>query len=223
MKRIKVNAKHIYLAIFSALTILFSSGCSVVGISDVEEAAYVVVIKDNDFELRHYEPMLIVETTIDDNFENAGNKAFKRLFAYISGNNVANQEIAMTAPVIADPAEKIRGTDIAMTAPVLQEYSKGRWRYAFVLPRNFTLKTAPQPLDENINLAEVAGKKVAVIRFSGFWSKETMQNKTSKLKSWISANNLTSLSEPRWAGYNPPWTIPFLRRNEVLIDVAQGK
>ena len=215
--------KRLYFTVFGALILLLPSGCSVVGINNVEEAVYTVVIKDKNFELRDYDPMIIVETTIDDDFENAGNKAFRRLFAYITGNNVANSEIAMTAPVIADPAGMSTGTDIAMTAPVLQEYSKGGWRYAFVLPADITLETAPKPLDDNVKLAEVARKKVAIIQFSGLWSEESMQDETSELNDWISANNLTPSSEPRWAGYNPPWTIPFLRRNEVMIDVQQGK
>jgi hypothetical protein len=219
IKRSNPKAKRLYYIIFGALILQLSTGCSLVGINNVEEAAYTVAIKEDNFELRDYDPMIIVETTIDDDFENAGSKAFRRLFAYISGDNVANSEIAMTAPVIADAAGTSPGTDIAMTAPVLQEYSKGGWRYAFVLPADFTLETAPKPLDDNVTLAEVAGKKVAVIQFSGFWSEESMQDKTSELNDWISANNLTASSEPRWAGYNPPWTIPFLRRNEVMIDV----
>ena len=191
--------------------------------NNVEEAVYTVVIKDNNFELRDYDPMIIVEATIDDDFENAGNKAFRRLFAFITGNNMANSEIAMTAPVIADPAGMSPGTDIAMTAPVLQEYSKSGWRYAFVLPDDLTLETAPKPMDDDVKLAEVAGNKVAVIQFSGLWSEESMQDETSELNDWISTNNLRSSSGSRWAGYNPPWTILFLRRNEVMIDVQQGK
>ena len=136
---------------------------------------------------------------------------------------MANSEIAMTAPIIADPAGTIPGTHIAMTAPILQEYSKGSWRYAYVLPADLTLETAPKPLDDDLELAEVAGKKVAVIQFSGLWSEESIQDETSELNDWISVNNLTSSSGPRWACYNPPWTIPFLRRNEVMIDVQQGK
>jgi len=223
IKHLNYGTKRLYIMVFGALTLLLTSGCSLVGINNGEEAVYTVVIKDDNFELRDYDPMVIVVTTIDDSFENAGNKAFRRLFAYITGNNVANREIAMTAPVIADPADMSTGTDIAMTAPVLQEYSKSGWRYAFVLPTDFTLETAPKPLDDKVKLTEVAGKKVAVIQYSGFWSEENMQEKTSELKDWIRANNLTVSSEPRWAGYNPPWTIPFFRRNEVMIDVQQGK
>ena len=208
---------------FSALIVIFSSGCSVVGINTVDEAGYTIALKDDNFELRDYAPMVVVETTIDDDFESAGNKAFRRLFAYISGDNVANSEIAMTAPVIADPALKGAGKDIAMTAPVLQQHSEGGWRYAFVLPADFTLETAPRPLADTVKLAEVPAKKVAVIQYSGFWSEENMQNKTSELNDWISANKLLPLSKPRWAGYNPPWTLPFLRRNEVMIDVRQGE
>ena len=223
IQRLIPGAKRLYSTAFGALMLVLSSGCSLVGINNVEEAAYTAVIKDDPFELRDYEPMVIVETTIDDDFENAGNKAFRRLFAYITGDNVTNTDISMTAPVIADPAGTSSGTDIAMTAPVLQEYSQGGWRYAFVLPADLTLETAPKPIDDKVRLAQVAGKKVAVIQYSGFWSEDSMQEKTSELNDWISANNLTAISEPRWAGYNPPWTIPFLRRNEVMIDVQQGK
>ena len=223
IQRLIPGAKRLYFTAFAALMPVLSSGCSLVGINSVEEAAYTAVIKDAPFELRDYEPMVIVETTIDDDFENAGNKAFKRLFAYITGDNVTNSDISMTAPVIADPAGTSSGTDIAMTAPVLQEYSQGGWRYAFVLPADLTLETAPKPIDDKVRLAQVPGKNVAVIQYSGFWSEDSMQEKTSQLNDWISANNLTATSEPRWAGYNPPWTIPFLRRNEVMIDVQQGK
>jgi len=235
---VRPDVKRLYFTFFSALIILLSSGCSLVGISSVEEAAYTVVLKDDNFELRDYEPMVIVETTIDDDFESAGNKAFKRLFAYITGNNVSNSEISMTAPVIAnpeivdpasvepdiaDPSNTNQGKDISMTAPVLQQYSQAGWHYAFVLPAELTLETAPKPLDENVRLAVIPGKKVAVIQYSGFWSEQNLQDKTSELNDWMSDNNLTPSSEPRWAGYNPPWTIPFLRRNEVMIDVQQGK
>ena len=219
IKPLTPAAKRLYFTAFGALTLLLSSGCSVVGISNVEEAAYTVLIKDDSFELRDYDPMVIVETTIDDDFENAGNKAFRRLFAYITGDNVTNSDISMTAPVIADPAGTSSGTDIAMTAPVLQQYSRGGWRYAFVLPTDLTLDTAPRPIDDRVRLAQVPAKKVAVIQYSGFWNEHSMQEKTSVLNDWISTNNLTATSEPRWAGYNPPWTIPFLRRNEVMIDV----
>ena len=219
IQQLTLGAKRPYFTAFAALMLVLSSGCSVVGINSVEEAAYTAVITDDPFELRDYEPMVIVETTIDDDFENAGNKAFKRLFAYITGNNLSNSDISMTAPVIADPAATSSGTDIAMTAPVLQQYSQGGWRYAFVLPADLTLETAPKPIDDKVRLAEVEPRKVAVIQYSGFWSEHSMQQKTSALNDWISANNLIATSEPRWAGYNPPWTIPFLRRNEVMIDV----
>jgi len=208
---------------FAGVMLLLSSGCSLVGISHVEEAVYTVVIKEDNFELRDYQPVIIVETTIEDNFKNAGSKAFRRLFAYITGNNVTNSELAMTAPVIADPAGVSSGTDIAMTAPVLQEYGQDGWRYAFVLPADITLERAPKPLDENVKLVQVPGKKVAVVQFSGCWDEAGMRDKSSELNRWIKANNLIPSSVPRWAGYNPPWTIPFLRRNEVMIDVVQGE
>jgi hypothetical protein len=213
-----IKNRFIY-RVFGTLSMLVISGCSVIGINGVEEAAYSVIVKEANIELRDYDPMVIVETTIDDDFDTAGNKAFRRLFAYISGNNVAKSEIAMTAPVIADQTGDGGGRTIAMTAPVLEEYTGEGWRYMFVLPAGYTLDTAPEPLDNTVKLTEMPAKKVAVIRYSGFWSEENMQEKTAELNRWVAANALTSISEPRWAGYNPPWTIPFLRRNEVMIDV----
>lgn len=223
IKHLHTDSKRFYLLPLIVVMFLLSSGCSLVGISNVEEAAYTVVIKDGDFELRDYQPMVIAQTTINDEFDEAGNKAFRRLFAYISGDNTSNSEISMTAPVIARPAGENSGKKIAMTAPVLQEAGQDGWRYAFVLPAEITLETAPEPMDDKVTLAKVPAKMVAVIQYSGFWSEAGMMEKATELRSWIKTRHLKSLSEPRWAGYNPPWTIPFLRRNEVMIDVQPSE
>ena len=210
--------KRVFSYLLAPLAILFSSGCSLVGISNVEEARYTVVVKQDNFELRDYAPMVVVETTIDSDFEDAGDKAFRPLFNYISGNNAGNLEIAMTAPVIADQDTE-SGQKIAMTAPVIAESDKQGWHYRFVLPAEFTIDNAPKPLDERVRLLEIPGSKVAVIRYSGFWSEDGMREKTAELERWIQEQSLTPASQPRWAAYNPPWTLPFMRRNEVLVDV----
>jgi hypothetical protein len=207
------------LSIASLITLPLISGCSVFGVNTVEEAAYDVLMAEDKYELRLYEPMVVAETYIEDDFDNAGNQAFRKLFGYISGDNTASSEIAMTAPVIANPGESGKGEKLDMTVPVLEQKSEQGWRYVFVLPAGYSIQTAPEPLNEDVKLASQPQKRVAIVRYSGSWNEEAMDEQTIQLKQWIAANGLTAVSEPRWAGYNPPWTLPFLRRNEVMIDV----
>jgi hypothetical protein len=203
----------------SLIIIPLISGCSAFGINNVEEARYDLLIADDNYELRLYEPMLIAETYVEGDFDQAGNQAFRKLFGYISGENTSSSEIAMTAPVIADPGGSGNGEKINMTVPVLEQKNEQGWRYMFVLPADYSIQTAPQPLQQDIKLSSQPQKRVAVIRYSGLSDENAIDDKTVQLRQWIAANGLIPVSEPRWAGYNPPWTIPFLRRNEVMIDV----
>ena len=125
----------------------------------------------------------------------------------------------MTAPVIARQNKSGQGEKINMTAPVFEERNDGGWRFMFVLPASYSIETAPIPLDPEVKLSVIPEKKVAVNRYTGFWNEKVMNEKMKQLDDWIAANDLVAASKPRWAGYNPPWTIPFLRRNEVMIDV----
>ena len=106
-----------------------------------------------------------------------------------------------------------------MTVPVLEQKNEQGWRYMFVLPASYSIQTAPEPLNGDVKLSNQPQKRVAVIRYSGSSNEKAIDEQTIQLKQWIAANNLTPVSESRWAGYNPPWTLPFLRRNEVMIDV----
>ena len=206
-------------SISGLITVPLISGCSVFGINTVEEARYDLLADDDNYELRLYKPMVIAETYIEGDFDKAGDQAFRKLFGYISGDNLSSSEIAMTAPVIASASQSDRGKKIDMTAPVLQERKEQGWRYMFVLPADYSIQTAPEPSHEDVKLSRQPQKRVAVIRYSGSWDEYAIDEKTIQLKQWIAANGLTPASEPRWAGYNPPWTLPFLRRNEVMIDV----
>lgn len=206
---------------FSSLIVIpLLSGCSVFGINHVEEASYKVLRVENNYELRLYQPMVIAETFVEGDFEVAGDIAFRKLFSYISKGNTSSSKIAMTAPVIADQT----GTgglskNIDMTVPVQEEHKDQGWRYMFVLPVDYSIDTAPEPLDENVTLSTMPQRKVAVLRFSGLRNEKVINEKTVLLKQWIEANSLTAASKPHWAGYNPPWTLPFFRRNEVMIDI----
>ncbi|MDH6236765.1 hypothetical protein H4V99_001510 [Cryobacterium sp. CG_9.6] len=130
-----------------------------------DQQPYDVVRTESDFELRRYPEHLLAEVTTDGEFDDAGNKAFRYLFAYISGANRSRQKVAMTAPVVqANASEKI-----AMTAPVVQQgsTSSGLFDVAFVLPAGFTAETAPQPTDSMVRLRTVPESLVAVVRFRG--------------------------------------------------------
>jgi hypothetical protein len=207
--------KRLLLFVF----IIFQSACSVVGIRSAEEAKFQVIMEQGDFQLRQYATFVVAETFIDSNFDKAGSEAFGRLFSYISGDNVSAEKIAMTAPVLAKRDAENSGQKIAMTAPVITEKQTEGWRYYFVLPQELTLSSAPKPAKPDVKLKEITSKKVAVIQFSGLWDEDVFNKKVSELESWILENNLESISLPSFAGYDPPWTLPFLRRNEVLIDV----
>lgn len=202
--------------IYSAGLAICLSSCSVIGITSVPEAKYDTIKKESDFSIRDYQPLTEAQITITDtDYDKAVNKGFMQLFKYITGANTVNEKISMAAPVLTDE----KSQNIAMTAPVLISDSDNAWTIAFVLPDSYTIKTAPKPTNENIKLVEKPQKKVAVIKFSGFMSKDSIDDNTQKLKAWISDNKLEVIGKPMAAGYNPPWTIPFLRTNEILIEI----
>jgi hypothetical protein len=180
-----------------------------------EEAPFAVVDRQGPFELRQYQPYVVAETLVDGEFETVGNEGFRRLFRYISGENRSARSIAMTAPVAQESASE----KIAMTAPVNQEKVGGRWRIAFVLPANYTLADAPKPTDPLVTLAEVPGRLVAAVRYSGTWSRSRYEERLAALTTFIQDKKLTAVGEPVFARYNPPFMPWFLRRNEILVPV----
>lgn len=199
--------------------ILFLSGCSLVGVRSVEEANYSVLRNQDQYQVREYETLVVAETLVNTGFDEAGNVAFKRLFAYISGDNKSASKIAMTAPVMALKQNGEKGEVISMTTPVTGEKSALGWRFAFVLPAAYTLENAPLPNSPEVKLALVPARKVAVMRYSGSWNETSYETNLEMLEEWMRQNQLEADSLPRVAGYDPPWTLPFLRRNEIMIDV----
>jgi len=183
-----------------------------------EEAPYTVIKTDDIFELREYAPQVLAEIIVDGDLEGAGNKAFRPLFRYISGDNKSRGKIAMTAPV----SQEQMGEKISMTAPVSQQSVQGKWAVSFMMPASYTMETLPVPDDPNIKLRQVPARRVAAVRYSGFWSEEKYLLNKEKLGKWIKDNRYTVTGEPVWARYNPPFTLWFMRRNEILIPVAAG-
>jgi effector-binding domain-containing protein len=180
-----------------------------------EEAPYKVVKKDSKFEIRDYAPHILAETVVEGNLEEAGNKAFNRLFRYISGDNRSRDKVAMTAPVSQEPM----GEKIKMTAPVGQQRVQESWAVSFMMPASYTLETLPEPDDPKVTLRQVPARRMAVVRYSGFWREKNYLRYKMELESWIQERGLTILGDPVWARYNPPFTPWFLRRNEILIPV----
>jgi effector-binding domain-containing protein len=180
-----------------------------------EEAKYTVIMKEGSYELRQYEPHIIAETTVEGDYDKAGNEGFRRLFKYISGENQKKQSIAMTTPVSQDAGPE----KIAMTAPVSQERTGGQWRIAFVMPAEYTMDTLPQPVDPKVLLKQVPARRMAAIIYSGSWSKARYEEHKALLEAFIQKQKLSPRGEPILARYNSPFTLWFLRRNEVLVPV----
>jgi len=182
----------------------------------IEEAAYTVTARDGAFEIRDYAPHVVAETLVEGTLEEAGNKAFNRLFRYISGGNRSREKVAMTAPVSQQP----QGEKIAMTAPVAQQRAQGRWAVSFMMPASYTLETLPAPEDPQVTLRRVPARRMAGVRYSGSWSEKGYRHNLEKLESWMRGKGLAPAGEPVWARYNSPFSLWFLRRNEILIPVA---
>jgi effector-binding domain-containing protein len=180
-----------------------------------EEAKYEVVRTDGDVEIRDYASHIVAETVVDTNMEEAGNQAFNKLFNYISGNNSSQKKIEMTAPV----SQEAQGEEIAMTAPVAQETRDSKYAVSFMMPASFTMETIPAPKDETVKIREIPARRVASIRYSGRWTEENYLNYKKELEEWMKKEGVEADGEPVWARYNPPFTLWFLRRNEVLIPV----
>jgi len=194
-----------------------------------EEPQYSVVVADGAMELRRYAPMLIAETEVEGSLDEASNKGFRLIADYIFGNNQSSDaerqaRIAMTAPVTAEP----QPSRIAMTAPVTAEPQSAaadmqaarRWRIHFVMPSQYTLDTIPKPGNPLVQLREVPARHYAVHRYSGFNTLSRVQLKTDELLQWAGARSLTVTGTPQLARYNPPWTLPMFRRNEIMVEVA---
>lgn len=198
--------------ILAAGLIAITGGCA----TSVEQARYQIRSKDGKFEIRDYASHVVAETVVDGTMEDAGNKAFRKLFGYISGRNRSQAKIAMTAPVVQGAS----GEKIAMTAPVGQQRKEAGWAVSFTMPASYSLETLPAPTDPKVVLRQVPATRMAAVRYSGTWSTKRYRRYERELKAWIEDAKCRRLGEPVWARYNPPFTPWFLRRNEVLIPVG---
>jgi len=197
----------------------------------IEEPAYSVASQADGYEIREYAPYVIAETTISGakSRDDAARKGFPIVAGYIFGDNTAKDKIAMTVPVNteADDSEKIAMTTpvniekIAMTAPVNTEAedTEGTYKVSFVMPSKYTLATLPTPNDNRVELREVPARKVAVKRFSWSSSEATFKKQEAELLMALARDGVETIGATNIARYNTPWTIPFMLRNEVQIEI----
>lgn len=189
----------------------------------IEEPTYMIVQTNDTYEIRKYNSYLVAQTSVSGTFDEMGKDAFKILFKYISGQNKKREKIKMTAPVIQESAQD-QGQKISMTAPVIQEIDKTDAQsatYSFVMPETFTMQTLPLPMDARVKLVKVPEKIVAVRRYAGSWSEEKYKQNEVILLKGLKDAGLKTIGTPSFARYNSPFSLWFLRRNEIMIEVMQ--
>ncbi len=179
----------------------------------IEEPAFKVISKTGKFEIRQYAPYLIAQTWVEGDMDDAGSQGFRRIADFIFGNNQlpggqASGKIAMTAPVAMEPSDNTSGMKSAQ-----------RWRVQFAMPRQYTLANIPQPKNAAVTLSEVPEKYVAVHSYSGLNTLQRVQDKTDELLQWVKTSSLVAKGPPQLARYDPPWTLPMWRRNEIMVEI----
>lgn len=200
--------------------LLLTSGAAMA----TEEPDYTVLMQEDDFELRRYDEQLVAQTWVTGDQSAASREGFKTLADYIFGNNTApsgeSSKISMTAPVTMQSqanSNNDASQKIAMTAPVSMQQSDGKWRVQFTMPSQYTMQTLPKPNNPNVKIIEVPAQTYGIIKFSWWAGEDKVAEKTEALRTWMQDQNLVITGEPELARYNPPWTLPFMRRNEVMI------
>lgn len=182
----------------------------------VEKAEYVVTEKLVDYEIRTYSPHIAAQTRVQGEYKDSLNSGFSIIAGYIFGGNTKRQSIAMTAPVTEQLAASEK---IAMTAPVQASIEGDSHIISFVMPRSYTLETLPRPNDARVELVEVPAQTMAVIRFSGWRTDGRVVSMKTKLAEALARDGVTVVGSPIYAGYNAPFTPPWMTRNEVMVQI----
>lgn len=196
------------------------AGCTLFGVrSGYEQPSYATVDTVGPVEIRSYGPRLVAQTVVEaDDEMSARNAAFRILAAYIFGDNVAKNDIAMTTPVAVEQ----QSMKIDMTTPVETAAVDGnRYAMRFFLPSSLTLETAPAPTDPRVQLAVVPANTLAVLRFSGSRRPSAVAERSDELLRALTDSKWQPVGRPFTLFYDPPWTIAFLRRNEVVVSVER--
>ncbi len=184
--------------------------------SQVEQAKYKVITTEGNIQVRDYAPIIVAEVEVSGDRDKAINQGFRMIADYIFGNNLTEHKIAMTAPVIQEKSEKV-----AMTAPVMQQGAGNVWKVRFVMPAQYSLATLPKPNNLAVKLNKIPKKHFVAITFSGMAKEEDLKFYSDQLNNFIKAKGLHAISTEIYAFFNPPWTLPFLRRNEIMVEIQK--
>jgi hypothetical protein len=175
-----------------------------------ETPDYAVEEADGAVEIRTYPAHIAAEVTVTGSRDAAINAGFRILAGYIFGGNEASAKVAMTTPVTQAPSEKI-----AMTTPVTQSGSDQGWTVRFMMPASYTLETLPKPRDARIRFVTTEPVRMVVLRFSGLPRTAALERRSEELRAWAKAKGLTLEGAPQFMFYDPPFRLPWSRRNEV--------
>lgn len=210
---------------------------------NLEMPEYTVLEEREGYEIREYDSYIVAETVVKGDFEEGINSGFMVVADYIFGNNTKQESIEMTSPVTSEEvSEKIDMTtpvttglsedismtspvttdlseDIAMTSPVVTDEGESGRTTAFVMPSKYTMETLPKPNSDKVTLREVPARKVAVLKFGGWWWSDTVEERRQELLGYLERDGLRR-SKVSFAGYNPPWTPPFMVRNEIWAELV---
>ena len=194
----------------------------------IEEPAYAVLETDGTFEIRRYAPMLVAETWVEGDMDEASNKGFRLIASFIFGNNHRPEsdqasKIAMTAPVTLEPQSAAMATLAPMTVQP-QSGDSGlaavkRWRIHFVMPSAYTMASIPKPRNDAIQLREIPAKTFVVHQYSWLNTQHRVQQKIQSTLEWAQHKSLRVIGTPQLARYDPPWTLPMFKRNEIMVEI----
>ena len=199
-------------------SILLLTSCSFFGIQNEESPKYRIISKDGDFEIRRYAPYIIAKVKVKGNFKESSSKAFKVLAGYIFGKNKGDTKISMTSPVEIES----KPVKIEMTSPVIMNQSDDNYTMSFLMPSKYSLDELPKPLDKRIEFKEIKSRLIASHKYSWISSKVRNDIKAKELTEWLKENKKYRINNNYiYAGYNPPWTIPFFRRNEIHFVIVE--
>jgi len=190
-----------------------------IAIRNIEEPQYQVISSNNVYEVRQYQPYIIAETTVSGTYDEAMSAGFRNIADYIFGNNTSSEKIAMTAPVADDLGEGAQSEKIAMTVPVIAQGDATERTISFVMPSKYTFETIPKPNTSFVLLREIQTKKVAVLRYSWYTNEKRIKEKSELLLNALTENGVSVIGNVSSARYNPPFSIPLLLRNEVMVEI----
>lgn len=204
--------RYLFLTSFILSIIFFNPAMA------TEEPDYKLILEEGDFQIREYDPKIIAQVEVIGDFDEASSKGFKLLADYIFGNNLLkgeSQKISMTTPVEMTPLAE----NLLITSSVMDEQVNNKWLINFVMPHEYTLNTLPKPNNSQVLITEVPSEKYVVIVFSGLVKDPSYSDKAELLSNYLKENSFKQQGAIKIARYNPPWTLPFFRRNELMVRI----